>query len=108
MIPLTKEDLTSVMSEMGYCKDQANEFITELFRTIGETLVRGESVRIRGFGLFEVKTHKGHLAHNAITGENRMLEAYPVVSFRPGDNLKSAVRSGDAEKLKVPSKAAIQ
>jgi nucleoid DNA-binding protein len=91
--------MTSALSDLGYCKGQAGEVITDLFRIISEALVRGESVRVYGFGTFEVKTHKGRLAHNVATGENRVLPDYPVVSFRPGENLKEAVKSGDLGKL---------
>lgn len=96
--------MTTALSDMGYCKGQAGEVITDLFRIISEALVRGESVRVYGFGTFEVKKHKGHLAHNAATGENRMLPDYPVVTFRPGENLKDAVKSGDVKKLSKQDK----
>ena len=101
---MVKNDLVHALSELDYCKNQAGVVITDIFRIIGEALTRGESVFIRGFGTFEVKTREGHMIQDPNTKEKRMIEDYRVVSFKPGDNLRDAVKSGDAGKLGALSK----
>ena len=101
---MVKNDLVQALSELDYCKNQAGVVITDIFRIIGEALTRGESVFIRGFGTFEVKTREGHMIQDPNTKEKRMIEDYRVVSFKPGDNLRDAVKSGDAGKLGALSK----
>lgn len=96
---MIKNDLVQALSEMDYCKNQAGVVISDIFLIIGEALAKGESVTIRGFGTFEVKTRKGHLIQDPNTKEKRVVDDYQVVTFRPGDNLKEAVRTGDAGKL---------
>lgn len=96
---MIKSDLVRSLAEMDYCKNQVNEVINDIFRVIAEALVDGEKVTIRGFGTFEVKTRKGHLVQDAHTKQQKMMDDYQIITFKPGDNLKDAVKSGDPDKL---------
>lgn len=101
---MIKNDLVLALSEMDYCKNQASVVINDIFRVIAEALVRGEKVTIRGFGTFEVKTRKGHLVQDAHTKQPKMMEDFKAVTFRPGDNLKDAVKTKDPSKLYILSR----
>lgn len=100
---MNKSDLVESLYEMNYCKNQAREVLGDIFRTIGEALVNGESVTLRGFGTFEVVVHKGHHGFNANKGEYQTVEDYKVVKFRPAEVLTEAVRTDDVKKLKCLS-----
>lgn len=101
---MVKTDLVQALSELDYCKNQAGDVISDIFRVIGEALSRGESVFIRGFGTFDVKTRDGHMIQDPNTKEKRMIDAYRVVTFKPGDNLRDAVKTGDKSRLGALSK----
>lgn len=96
---MLKNDLVLALSEMDYYKNQASVVISDVFRVIAEALAKGEKVTIRGFGTFEVKTRKGCLVRDIHTKEQKKLEDYQVVTFRPGENLKEAVKSQDPSKF---------
>jgi len=101
---LIKSDLVLALADMGYCKEQANVVIGDIFRIISEALTRDERVVIRGFGAFDVRTRKGHLICDARTRKNKMMDDYRVIGFRPGNSLKEAVKTGDPSKLRIPTK----
>ncbi len=98
---MLKNDIVTALSELDYYKNQAGAVIKDVFHVIAEALVRGEKVTIRGFGTFEVKTRKGCLVRDIHTKERKQMDDYQVVVFRPGDNLKDAVKSRDPEKLRL-------
>lgn len=102
---MIKSDLVNALAEMDYCKNQAGEVISDIFRVIAEALVEGEKVTIRGFGTFEVKTRKGHLVQDAHTKQKKMMDDYQTIVFKPGDNLKDAVKYRNADRLTLLSRA---
>lgn len=102
---MLKNDLVLSLSEMGYYKNEASGVVNDMFRVVAEALAQGERVTIRGFGTFEVKTRKGCLVRDIHTREQKQMDDYRVVVFRPGDNLKEAVKTNDASKLRLLAKA---
>lgn len=98
---MQRKDLVLALADMDYYKSQADTAINDVFRLISETLINGEKVTIRGFGSFEVKERKGHLFSDPRTKELRTSDDYLSVVFKPGDNLKSAIRERDPSKLSI-------
>lgn len=92
---MLKNDLVLALSEMGYYKNQASAVINDVFQVIAEALLHGEKVTIRGFGTFEVKKRKGCLVRDIYTKEQKKMDDYRVIVFRPGDKLKGAVKAND-------------
>lgn len=101
---MLKNDLVLALSEMDYYKNQAGVVINDVFRVIAEALTNGDKVTIRGFGTFEVKKRKGCCVRDIHTKEQKCIDDYQVVVFRPGDNLKEAVKTQDATKLRLLAK----
>lgn len=68
--------------------------ITDLvFSEMFQTLQRGETIEIRGFGTFSVQFRKGRKGmRNPKTGELVDTLPHSVVVFRPGKILSAAVR----------------
>lgn len=102
---MLKNDIVLALAEMDYYKNQSGTVISDVFRVIAEALARGEKVTIRGFGSFEVKTRKGCLVRDIHTKEQKQLEDYRVVVFRPGESLREAVREEDPEKIRISVRA---
>ena len=97
---IRKPDLLDQLSDLGYARYQMAPLLNDIFYIIGEDLVRGYEVQIRGFGNFSVKTTKPHKSYNYITQQVEELEEYKNVRFKPSGSLTAAVRECDSEKLK--------
>jgi DNA-binding protein HU-beta len=57
-----------------------------------DALVKGEKVRLVGFGNFTVKNRKGRIGRNPRTGEQMKIDSTKCPTFIAGFNLKKAVR----------------
>ena len=69
--------------------------VEQVFDQITSSLVREETVKLSGFGLFTVhqKKKKERLGRNPKTGEPAPISARRVVSFRPSAVLKDKLNS---------------
>lgn len=102
---MKRKDLVMALADMDYYKSQADTVISDVFRVISEALISGEKVTIRGFGSFEVKKRKGHLFSDPQTKELRTTNDYFSVVFKPGDNLKTAIKEKDPTRLSILNRA---
>lgn len=89
---LTKAEIAAHLSqEVGLSKRDAKEFVESFFEEIKATLAQGESVKISGFGGFELKDKSERPGRNPKTGEDIPIAARRVVTFRAGQKLKELV-----------------
>jgi len=89
---LTKAELTELLFErVGLNKREARDMVEGFFEVIRLTLERGENVKLSGFGAFELRDKRQRLGRNPKTGEEAMISARRVVTFHPGQKLKSLV-----------------
>jgi integration host factor subunit alpha len=89
---LTKEHLVSAVAEAnGYPRNQAVELVETLIELIKSKLVSGEDVLISGFGKFCVKKKRERRGRNPATGEDMMLEARRVVTFKCSGKLRDKI-----------------
>ena len=58
-----------VAQELNLTKKEANSVVQTIFAAIEEGLVSGETIRISGFGSFQVKTRSERKGVNPKTGE---------------------------------------
>lgn len=96
---MTRDDVVLALDEMGYDATMADEAIGDIFQVIAEALAKREKVILRGFGTFEVKTAKGWMSRDIRTGERCKIDDYQRVAFRPGVQLKEAVKFSDPGRL---------
>ena len=82
----TKKDLASRVREMTGCKwDFATRMVESLFVAMRESLIEGNRIEVRGFGVFEVrKTKPKPKARNPRTGEIIYVPARRKTHFKPG------------------------
>ena len=57
-----------------------------------ESLAKGETIELRNFGVFKVRTRKGRMARNPKTGQKVSVPDRKVVVFKPGLVMKEKVR----------------
>jgi len=57
-----------------------------------ESLAKGETIELRNFGVFKVRTRKGRMARNPKTGQKVSVPDRKVVVFKPGLVMKEKIR----------------
>lgn len=91
---LTKADLAErLFEDLGLNKREAKEFVDLFFEEIRMALERGTSVKLSGFGNFDLRNKNQRPGRNPKTGEEIPITARRVVTFRPGQKLKARVEA---------------
>ena len=90
---LTKAELADLLFEVvGLNKREAKEVVDIFFEEIRETLVAGRSVKLSGFGNFQLRDKPQRPGRNPKTGEEIPIAARRVVTFHASQKLKSYVQ----------------
>jgi nucleoid DNA-binding protein len=86
----TKKELSvKVSSETGCKKAEAAQMVDLVFEAMRNSLIEGNRIEIRGFGVFQVKeTRPKPAARNPRTGKVIYVPARRKTHFRPGKLLK--------------------
>jgi integration host factor subunit alpha len=91
---LTKAAIANrLFDEVGLNKREAKEFVDAYFETIKQALEDGENVKLSGFGNFQLRDKSERPGRNPKTGEEIPISARRVVTFRPGQKLRSRVEA---------------
>lgn len=94
---LTKAEVAEHLYEkVGLSKRDAKDMVEIFFEQIRETLESGEQVKLSGFGNFDLRQKSERPGRNPKTGEDIPISARKVVTFRPGQKLKSRVENGNS------------
>lgn len=89
---LTKADLAELLFEqVGLNKREAKDMVEGFFEEIRQALERGESVKLSGFGNFQLRDKPQRPGRNPKTGEEIPISARRVVTFHASQKLKVAV-----------------
>ena len=81
----------SLFEELGLNKREAKELVEVFFEEVRLALEEGEEVKLSGFGNFTLRDKSERPGRNPKTGEEIPITARRVVTFRPGQKLKSRV-----------------
>ena len=89
---LTKAELADrLFDEMGLNKREAKELVDLFFEELRAALERNEPVKLSGFGNFDLRDKGERPGRNPRTGEEIPIAPRRVVTFRPGQKLKTRV-----------------
>ncbi|GAA0242745.1 integration host factor subunit alpha [Marinomonas primoryensis] len=89
---LTKADLAeNLVDSIGLTKKDAKDLVEDFFDVVRNSLIERQQVKLSGFGNFEVREKSQRPGRNPKTGEEIPITARTVVTFRPGQKLKSKV-----------------
>ena len=89
---MTKAELVSeVAAKSGLSKKDSEKAIAGVIETITETLAKGESIQLVGFGPFEVRERAARSGINPQTKKKIQIPATKVPAFKAGRGLKDAV-----------------
>ncbi len=93
---MTKADLVEkIFEKIGLSKKESQEIIEILFDTMKQTFVEGESVKITGFGTFNIRQKTSRRGRNPKTGEELEITPRRVITFRASNQLKSGMEKKD-------------
>ncbi|HWR59945.1 MAG TPA: integration host factor subunit alpha [Thermodesulfovibrionales bacterium] len=94
---MTKADLVDlIFGKVGLSKIESQNLIELIFDTVRRTLVEGESVKVSGFGTFNVKKKNARRGRNPKTGEELQITPRRVITFRASNHFKDLVEKTDA------------
>lgn len=95
---LTKADLAeNLTNKFSLSKNDAKQFVDQLFEEIKDSLSKGAPVKLSGFGNFEIRDKNPRPGRNPRTGEEILVTARRVVTFHPGQKLKDSVENYSGE-----------
>ncbi len=92
---LTKADIVKRIYETEILdKPDAVRVFETFLEVMKRNLEQGNDVLISGFGKFNVREKRPRRGRNPHTGEDLMLDARRVVTFRPSGVLKKKINGG--------------
>ena len=89
----TKADLVQQVYKQHelLTKKQSAEAVESILRISKDSLVSGSDLLLSGFGKFYVKDKEARRGRNPQTGDDLMLEARRVVTFKPSGILRNKI-----------------
>lgn len=92
MTTLTKLDMVErIISTVDLSRKDAKILVDQFFEEIKQALEQGESVKLSGFGNFDLRDKNERPGRNPKTGEDIPITARRVVTFKSGQKLKAMV-----------------
>ncbi len=100
---LTKAELADMLFDsLGLNKREAKDFVDAFFEELRKALECGSSVKLSGFGNFQLRDKPQRPGRNPKTGEEIPIAARRVVTFHPSQKLKQMVDRGLVSQLVNP------
>lgn len=92
---LTKANLIQVVykNHPSLTKTQAAGLVEEFIVLVKDSLIKGEDLLLSGFGKFNVKDKGPRRGRNPQTGDELILDARRVVTFKPSGILRRRINS---------------
>lgn len=97
---MTRSDLVEELaSRFGQLTHRDAEFaVKTILDAMGDAMVRGHRIEIRGFGSFSINRRSPRMGRNPRSGESVAIPEKRVPHFKPGKALRESVEaSTDAE-----------
>ena len=90
---MTKRDLViRISNDTNLIQQDVLTVVQKTLDYVTEALIKGETVELRNFGVFEVKLRKPRVGRNPNDpGKDVQIPARAVVKFKPGKEMREAV-----------------
>ncbi len=93
---VTREDLSeAIHQKVDLSRLESAGLVGQVLGEIGDTLVRGETVKLSSFGTFSVRNKGERVGRNPRTGVEVPIEKRRVMVFKPSNVLKAHI-NGEA------------
>lgn len=91
---LTKNKIVEQVNELGFTKKKSVEIVESLLEIIKRSLENDEDVLVSGFGKFCIKDKSTRRGRNPATGDDLILDARKVVTFKCSGKLRERINHG--------------
>ncbi|PHR56812.1 MAG: integration host factor subunit alpha [Robiginitomaculum sp.] len=89
---VTRADLTeAIYREIGLSRTESAVLVESILNHIVKALIKGESVKLSGFGTFSVRDKRERMGRNPKTGREVPITKRRVLVFKPSNVLKERV-----------------
>ncbi len=91
---LTKNKIVESVNDLGFTKKKSVDIVESLLEIIKRSLENDEDVLVSGFGKFCIKQKNTRRGRNPATGEDLLLNARKVVTFKCSGKLRERINQG--------------
>jgi integration host factor subunit alpha len=84
----------AVHEEVGLTRQDCGGLVERTLDLIAEALSVGETVKLSGFGVFQVRAKRARMGRNPKTGEPAPIQPRRVIGFRASQVMKARVDRG--------------
>jgi integration host factor subunit alpha len=104
---LTRADLAdAVQREVGLGRNDCALLVDRALALMCDAMADGQSVKLSGFGVFEVRAKRARMGRNPKTGEPAAIEPRRVISFRASQLLKARLAAAHVAPVGTTAPAA--
>ncbi|MDC7674766.1 integration host factor subunit alpha [Asticcacaulis machinosus] len=97
---LTRAELfEDVHNELGLPRQECASIVERTLDLVIESLEKGETVKLSGFGVFQVRDKSARVGRNPKTGKSAPIDPRRVISFRASQIMKARVDAGAGKAL---------
>ena len=94
MANVTKQSLVQeIAKSTGFVRNDIKIVVEQFLDLLGEKLIEGNTIEIRGFGTFACKPRKARPARNPRTGETVLINERLVPTFKFSNDIKDKINS---------------
>ena len=94
MANITKQSLIQeIAKSTGFVRNDIKIVVEQFLDLLGEKLIEGNTIEIRGFGTFACKPRKARPARNPRTGETVLIDERLVSTFKFSNDIKDKINS---------------
>ena len=88
--PMIKVDIINEVSKAAdITKVKAEVAVEAVLEAMKESMMKGERIELRGFGVFQVKPRKRGIGRNPRTGKEVRIPPGRTIRFKPGKDLQN-------------------
>ncbi len=91
---VTRADLAeSLYREIGLSRSESAQLVESIINHVIDALIRGETVKLAGFGTFSLRDKNERVGRNPKTGQTVQITSRRVLVFKPSQVLRERVDS---------------
>jgi integration host factor subunit alpha len=89
---LTRADLADALhEEVGLTRQDCAGLVERTLELVAEAMGRGETVKLSGFGVFQVRSKRERMGRNPKTGAPAAIDPRRVIGFRASQVIKARI-----------------
>ena len=89
---LTRADITEALhDEIGLSRHDCAGLVERTLDLVAEAMEQGDTVKLSGFGVFQVRSKRERQGRNPKTGEPAVIAPRRVIGFRASQVLKARI-----------------